>query len=105
MVQASDELQPQCVPFILRQISSPFNVFYKLQVGLGVQATGLSVPVPSLVLRDKEIVTKTKIAKKALPVEQTTARIFIPLSLLIRIVVEHQVYCHVHNATTAQPKL
>ena len=90
MVQASAELgsaQPQCLPFLFRQISYPFNVFYTLQVGLEVQMTGSFVPVLSLALRDKEIVTQMKIARVDLSVEQTIARIFIPLHKIVRIVV------------------
>ena len=67
--------------------------------------TGSFVPVLSLALRDKEIVTQMKSAKVDLFVGETTARIFIPLHLVVQIVVEHQVYCHFHNSTTAQPQV
>ena len=49
--------------------------------------TGSFVPVLSLALRDKEIVTQMKIARVDLSVEQTIARIFIPLHKIVRIVV------------------
>ena len=49
--------------------------------------TGISVPVLSLALRDKEIVTLMKSAKVDLSVGETIARMFIPLPMVLRIVV------------------